>query len=108
VVVGDAQALIRQNDRRCDIRDAIDIAAEVYHERHRGASNEAAYWGRRAAFLQNAGSNVLGPRPSSSGSGVRASSSSVSTSSASSRGRRGAGPWFPSGEDRRRPDMNRR
>jgi hypothetical protein len=108
VVVGDARALIRQNDRRREIRDAIDIAAEVYCERQRAAGNEAAYWGRRAAFLQNAGSNVLGPRLSSSGLGARASSSSLSASSTSSRGRRGAGPRFPSGGDRRRPDMNRR
>jgi hypothetical protein len=108
VVVGDIRALIRQNDRRREIRDAIDIAVEVYRERQRAADNEAGYWGRRAGFLQNAGNNVLGPWPLSSGSGVRASSFSVSTSSASSRGRRGAGPRFPSGRDRRRPDMNRR
>jgi hypothetical protein len=97
VVVGDARALIRQNDRRQEIRDAIDIAVEVYRERQKATDNEAAYWGRRAGFLRNASNNVLGPRPSSSGSGVRASSSSVSTSSASSRGKRGAGPRFPSG-----------
>jgi hypothetical protein len=108
VVVGDAWALIRQNDRRCEIRDAIDIAAEVYCERQRAAGNEAAYWGSRAAFLQNAGDSVLGPRLSSSGSGARASSSSLSASSTSSRGKRGAGPRFLSGGDRRRPDMNRR
>jgi hypothetical protein len=51
VVVGDARALIRQNDRRHEIRDAIDIAVEVYCERQRAADNEAAYWGRRAGFL---------------------------------------------------------
>jgi hypothetical protein len=99
VVVGDAWALIRHNDRRREIRDAIDIAVEVYRERQRASENEAAYWGRRAGFLRNASNNVLGPRPSSSGSGVRALSSSVSTSSASSRGRRGAGPRFPTRGD---------
>jgi hypothetical protein len=66
VVVGDARALFRQNDRRREIRDAIDIAAEVYRERQRAAGNEAAYWGSRAAFLQNAGNRMLGSRLSSS------------------------------------------
>jgi hypothetical protein len=45
VVVGDARALIRQNDRRQEIRDAIDIAVEVYRERQKATDNEAAYWG---------------------------------------------------------------
>jgi hypothetical protein len=107
VVVGDAQALICQNDRRREIRDAIDIAVDVYRERQRAAENEAA-WGRRAGFLRNASNNVQGPRPSSSGFGVHASSSSASTSSASSRGRRGAGPLVSFRGDRRRSDMNRR
>jgi hypothetical protein len=106
--VGDARALFRQNDRRREIRDAIDIAVEVYRERQRAAYNKAAYWGGRAGFLRNASNNVLGPRPLSSGLGVSALSFSASTSSASSRGRRGAGPPVSFRGDQTRLDMNRR
>jgi hypothetical protein len=107
VVVGDTWALIRQNKRRREIRNAIDIAVEVYRERQRAVDNEAAYWGRRAGFLRNASNNVLDPWLLSSGSGAHASLSSALTSSASSRGRRGEGPPVSFRGDRRRPDMNR-
>jgi hypothetical protein len=109
VMVGDARALIRQNDRRREFRDVIDIACDVYRERRRDADNESAYWGRREGFLRRSSNSVLGPRPSSSASrGVCASSSSASTSSASSRGRRRAGPHGSFRGERRRPDMHRR
>jgi hypothetical protein len=82
VVVGDAWALIHQNDMRHEFRDAIDIACNVYRERRRAADNESAYWGRRKGFLWRSSNSVLGPRPSSSGlGGVCASLSSASTSS---------------------------
>jgi hypothetical protein len=101
VMVGDAQAIIRQNDMRRQFRDAIEIACDVYRE--------STYWGRREGFLRRSSNSVLGPQPSSSGSrGVRASSSSASTSFTSSQGRRGAGPQGPFRGERRRPDMHRR
>jgi hypothetical protein len=86
VVVGDARALIHQNDMRHEFRDTIDIACDYYCEKRRAADNESAYWGRREGFLRWSSNDVLGPRPSSSGLGeVRALSSSASNSSASLR-----------------------